>query len=273
MAIITRFAPSPTGFLHLGHAYSAWMNQQRGGLFHLRLEDIDSTRCRAEYAAAICEDLRWLGLHWHGEVRVQSAHLAEYQAALAGLQARGLLYPCFCSRREIAQAQSAPHGTATIYPGTCRHLPPHERARRIATGAAYALRLDISAALAITGALKFHEEHTGWVTAQPETSGDIILARKDIPTSYHLCVVHDDAAQGVTHVIRGRDLRPATHVQVLLQSLLFLPTPSYAHHALLYDTAGRRLAKRDGAPSLRALRQSGIEPHSILERFARMEIP
>ncbi len=271
METITRFAPSPTGLLHLGHAYCAWKNRQQGELFRLRLEDIDSTRCTPAFAAAALYDLHWLGLRWDGEVRVQSAHLAEYQTALSGLSSRGLLYPCFCSRREIAEAQAAPHGATPVYPGTCRHLHPDARAGRINAGHAYALRLDTAAASAITGALKFFEADSGWVAARPETFGDIVLARRDIPTSYHLCVVHDDAAQGVTHILRGEDLRPATHVQVLLQALLGLPTPKYAHHPLLRNAAGQRLTKRDGAESLRALRESGVKPSVLLERFARME--
>ena len=262
-AATTRFAPSPTGLLHLGHAFSALAAWRRaraaGGRFLLRLEDIDATRCRAEFAAAICEDLAWLGLDWDGEIRVQSAHLSEYGAALAGLRERGLLYPCFCTRAEIRLALGAPQGPGgAIYPGTCRHLGAGERVRRMAGGAAYAWRLDMAAALAVVGrGLRFHDESAGIVLADPGAFGDVVLARKEVPASYHLCVTHDDAAQGITLVVRGDDLLAATHVHVLLQALMGWPTPDYAHHRLLTDTSGRRLAKRDGAASLRDLRAAG----------------
>jgi glutamyl-Q tRNA(Asp) synthetase len=267
MSIITRFAPSPTGYLHLGHAYSAWLAWRRADIFRLRLEDIDTTRCRPEYAEAILEDLRWLGLDWDGEVRVQSQHFPEYARALGKLQQRGLLYPCFCSRAEIARAQSAPHGVEGRYPGTCRALSAQARAARIASGAPYALRLDMAAARRGAGALRFYEENTGWVEAAPEPLGDVVLARKDTPSSYHLCVVHDDALQGITHVIRGEDLREATHIHVLLQALLGLSTPIYAHHRLLTDATGKRLAKRDKAATLRDMRAAGTKPEEILRQF------
>ena len=266
MSIVTRFAPSPTGALHRGHGFSAltaWRRaREAGGVFRLRLEDIDAGRCRPEFAAAIVEDLRWLGLDWDGEVRVQSAHLDEYAAALDKLAGRGLLYPCFCTRAEIARALSAPHGAVAVYPGTCRNLPAAERAARIGRGSPYALRLDLAAAAPGT-ALRFFEEGQGWVLAEPQRLGDVVLARKDSPASYHLCVVHDDALQGVTHVTRGADLAEATHIQVLLQHLLGLLTPVYAHHPLLCDEQGRRLAKREGAASLRALRASGACPDEV----------
>jgi glutamyl-Q tRNA(Asp) synthetase len=267
MRITTRFAPSPTGYLHLGHAFSAWNSWVRADVFRLRLEDIDTMRCRPEYAAAIMEDLRWLGLEWDGEVRAQSAHLEEYQAALEVLRALGLLYPCFCTRAEIARAQAAPHGAEAVYPGTCRHLSAAARAERIDAGAAYALRLDMAAAVHQAGARRFFEEGKGWVEANPLPFGDVVLARKDTPTSYHLCVVHDDALQGITHVIRGEDLFEATHVHVLLQALLGLVTPVYAHHRLLRDAQGRRLAKRDFAATLRAMRAAGVQPSAILREF------
>ena len=267
MSIISRFAPSPTGFLHLGHAFSAWTAWRRATRFWLRLEDIDTTRCRPEFSAAILEDLAWLGLDWAG-VRVQSEHFAEYGAALLRLEQRGLLYPCFCSRAEILRAQAAPHGADPVYPGTCRHLHAAERAQKIAAGVPYALRLDMAAALRAAGpARKFFEEGHGWITAAPEMFGDVVLARRDVPTSYHLCVVHDDALQGVTHVIRGEDLQAATHLHVLLQALLDLPTPVYAHHRLLTDSSGKRLAKRDQAASLAALRAAGADPARILHQF------
>jgi len=265
MSIVTRFAPSPTGFLHLGHAYSAWRSWRRGEVFRLRLEDIDASRCRTEFSEAILEDLSWLGLAWQGELRVQSKHLAEYQADIEVLAARGLLYPCFCTRTEIARAQAAPHGEEAVYPGTCRHLGAAERAERMAAGQAYALRLDVTAAM--MPALKFYEESEGWITATPERLGDVVLARKDTPSSYHLCVVHDDAVQGVTHVVRGEDLRASTHIHVLLQALLGLPTPVYAHHRLLTNAAGARLAKRDNAAALRAMRAAGMAPQDVLRQF------
>jgi glutamyl-Q tRNA(Asp) synthetase len=255
----------------LGHAFSAFCGWSRaraaGGRFLVRLEDIDATRCKPAFADGILEDLAWLGLHWDGDVRVQSAHLADYRAALDGLAGRGLLYPCFCTRAEIARAQAAPHGAEAVYPGTCRDLSEAERAARMAGGAAYALRLDVARAMEGVTGLRFFEEARGWIEAEPGRFGDVVLARKDTPTSYHLCVVHDDAAQGVTHVTRGEDLFEATHVQVLLQRLLGLPTPVYAHHRLLMDASGKRLAKRDKAATLRAMREAGISATDILERF------
>jgi len=267
MNVVTRFAPSPTGYLHLGHAYSAWRSRCGAKNFQLRLEDIDSTRCRPEYTRAIYEDLLWLGLTWQGDVRVQSAHFADYAAALAILQERGLLYPCFCTRAEIAAAQSAPHGPEAPYPGTCRALPAEVAAARMEAGAPYALRLRTGLARAQVGTLKFHDDGTGWVTAQPERLGDVVLARKDCPASYHLCVVHDDALQGITHVVRGEDLREATHIQVLLQALLGYPTPAYVHHKLLLGPDGKRLAKRNKSLTLREMRAAGTTAEDILRRF------
>ena len=271
--VTTRFAPSPTGLLHLGHARSAlaaWRRaREADGRFLLRLEDIDPGRCRPEYAAATEEDLAWLGLHWDGPVRVQSRHLAEYQAALDGLAARELLYPCFCTRadilREVEGAPSAPHGPdgAPLYPGTCRALPAGESARRVAAGERHALRLHMARALAAAPGPLFYEEGEGAVPCRPERFGDAVLARKDAPASYHLCATHDDAAQGVTVVTRGEDLRPATELHRLLQALMGWPAPRYAHHPLLLDAAGRRLSKRDGAPSLRALRDQGATPAQV----------
>jgi len=254
--------------LHAGHVFSALQGWRRaraaGGRFLLRLEDIDATRCRPDYAAAILQDLAWLGLDWDGDVRVQSDHFADYQAALDRLAARGLLYPCFCSRAEIARAMSAPHGAAAVYPGTCRHLAPAARTAKIAAGAAYALRLDVARALADAPALRFFEEGTGWIVADPARLGDVILARRDIPASYHLCVVHDDALQAVTHVTRGADLAEATHIQVLLQHLLGLATPVYAHHILLTGADGKRLAKRDRAVTVKSMREAGRGPAAVL---------
>ncbi|HQT37810.1 MAG TPA: tRNA glutamyl-Q(34) synthetase GluQRS [Acidocella sp.] len=271
MHVVTRFAPSPTGYLHLGHAFSAYAGwakaRANGGTFLLRLEDIDATRCKPHYADAILEDLRWLGLHWDGAVRAQSAHLDDYTAALNRLEERGLLYPCFCSRSEIMQAQAAPHGGEVIYSGTCKALSAAERAARIAEGRKYARRLDVSRAVREAGVSRFFEESTGWLEAVPQRLGDVVLARHDIPTSYHLCVVHDDALQGVTHVTRGEDLLAATDTHVLLQTLLGLPTPIYAHHKLLTDNNGKRLAKRDGAPTLRAMRLAGEDAITILKQL------
>lgn len=276
MSTVTRFAPSPTGYLHLGHAFSAlfaWRHaREAGGQFLLRLEDIDPSRCRPEYAAAIPQDLAWLGLDWDGEVRVQSQHLTEYQATLDDLAARGLLYPCFCTRadilREMDQSATAPHapdGTMR-YPGTCRTRSEDERAGRIGAGERYALRLDIQCALAgVSQPLSLQEEGDGTVLCRPEQFGDVVLARKDAPASYHLCVTHDDAMQGVTLVTRAVDLKPATQLHRLIQALMGWPAPSYAHHPLLADSAGRRLAKRDRAATLRDLRAQGHSPEQVRE--------
>ena len=258
----TRFAPSPTGLLHLGHAHAAARAWQAAratdGRFLLRLEDIDQGRCRPEYAAAIFDDLAWLGLNWDGPVLVQSEHFPAYAAALETLKERGLTYPCFCTRAAVA-ALAAPHGPeGAIYPGTCRSLTNDERADRIARGEIYAVRLDMEAALAcIEHPLRFHEAGQGWLVADPAAFGDVVLARRDIPCSYHLCVTHDDAAQEVTLVTRGIDLLRATSVHRLLQALLGWPTPSYAHHPLLLGPDGKRLAKRDAAATLADLRAAG----------------
>jgi glutamyl-Q tRNA(Asp) synthetase len=272
---VTRFAPSPTGYLHLGHAYSAlfaWhAARAAGGRFLLRIEDIDRARCRAEFTAALLEDLAWLGLDWDGAVRQQSQHLDEYRAALARLERDGLIYPCFCTRAaikaEAARADAAPHGSdGPAYPGTCRSLAPDERARRLAAGAAYTLRLDSAAALRRTGPLFWEDEGRGRIAADPARHGDVVLARKDTPTSYHLAVTVDDAVQGITLVTRGEDLIPATDIHRLLQALLGLPVPRYRHHALLTDASGRRYAKRDRALTLADLRQRGASPAEIRAR-------
>ncbi len=275
-SVVTRLAPSPTGLLHLGHAHSALFGfalaRRAGGRFLLRVEDIDAGRCRPEHAAAIGEDLAWLGLEWERPVRRQSAHMGEYRAALDRLAGRGLLYPCFCARaeiaREIAAAGHAPHGPeGPPYPGTCRRLAPAERDARLGRGEAHALRLDMAAALAEArpaGVLSFEEMGEGRVLADPAPFGDAVLARKDVPASYHLCVCHDDALQGVTVVTRGADLKPATALHRLLQTLFGWPEPLYAHHPLLSDAAtGRRLAKRNGAPSIRSLREAGHDPAAV----------
>jgi glutamyl-Q tRNA(Asp) synthetase len=260
----TRFAPSPTGFLHIGHALSALFARDQagpGGRFLLRLEDIDLTRCRPEFAAAIEQDLAWLGLDWVRPVRAQSDHFAEYATALAGLGERGLVYPCFCTRSaaqvEAAGAVAAPHGPGPLYPGTCRRLSATERADRIAAGLPHALRLDVGKARAETGPLAWRDLDRGMLAAEPERLGDVILARKDCPTSYHLSVTWDDALQGIDLVTRGEDLVEATHVHRLLQALLGLPVPVWRHHPLLLDAQGKRFAKRDRAPTLRAMRETG----------------
>lgn len=276
-AVVTRFAPSPTGYLHLGHVRSAlegWRAARAaGGTFLLRLEDIDHTRCRPEYADAIIEDLAWLGLDWDGPIRRQSEHFADYHAALARLDEQGVLYPCFCTRREIrdeiARAGGAPQGElGATYPGTCRRLDKAERAARLAGSADYALRLDVSAALTHTGPLTWDEDG-GRIAADPAALGDVVLARKEIPTSYHLAVTVDDARQGVTLVTRGVDLFAATHIHRLLQALLELPPPRYRHHRLLTDAQGRRLAKRDKAVTIRAMRENGMSASEVLTAAAR----
>jgi glutamyl-Q tRNA(Asp) synthetase len=260
--IVTRFAPSPTGYLHLGHAHSALTGWHRAraesGRFLLRIEDIDPARCRPEFEAAILDDLAWLGLDWDGPVRRQSEHLGDYAAALDRLRGLGLIYPCFCSRKDIAAAVNAPHGPeGPVYPGTCRNLPAALVAERQARGDAYALRLDVAKALRLTGPLSFEDEREGMVEARPETLGDIVLGRRDAPASYHLCVTADDHLQGVTLVTRGVDLFHATHIHRLLQAVLGLNVPTCAHHLLLTNAAGERLSKRDGAASLRMLRRAG----------------
>ena len=276
-SVVTRFAPSPTGYLHLGHVRSAlegWRAaREAGGRFLLRIEDIDHTRCRAEYTEAIIEDLRWLGLDWDGPIRRQSEHFDDYRAALSKLDAMGLLYPCFCTRREIqaeiARAGGAPQGDmGAPYPGICRSLSAAEREARRQSAADYALRLDVGAALARTGPLYWYEHETR-IAADPAALGDVVLARKEVPTSYHLAVTVDDALQGVSLVTRGIDLFTATHIHRLLQALLDLPTPHYRHHPLLTDASGRRLAKRDRALTIRAMRAAGRSPEGVLEAASK----
>jgi glutamyl-Q tRNA(Asp) synthetase len=268
--LVTRFAPSPTGFLHLGHAHSALAGWRRakaaGGRFLLRIEDIDAGRCRPDFTDGILQDLAWLGLDWEEPVRVQSRHLDEFGRVLASLSARGLLFPCFCTRaevaREIAGSAAAPHGPdGPVYPGTCRRLSQDERVARLARGEPHALRLDMAKAVqALPSGLTFEEEGRGCLACHPERFGDVVLARRDVPASYHLCVTHDDAQQGVTLVTRGEDLLPATDLHRLLQWLMGWPAPAYAHHRLVTDSQGRRLAKRDAAATLRDLRARGVTP-------------
>jgi len=320
MWIVSRFAPSPTGRLHLGHAYSAVrahdLARTAGGQFLLRIEDIDGTRSREDYIAAIEEDLTWLGLTWDGPVVRQSARMNIYAEALEKLRAQGLIYPCFCTRAEIAASASAPHGPeGPAYPGTCRHLSAAERAARM--DQPHCWRLDMARALATCapsplvgegrgegtgrlggqpqaarhptlsqpypiegegfrgrgGFLAWHDEFAGWVEADPARAGDVVLARKETPTSYHLAVTVDDAAQGVTDVVRGVDLFEATHVHRLLQALLGLPTPRYHHHPLLIGPDGKRLAKRNGARPLAELRAEGADPARLLASLRAGELP
>jgi glutamyl-Q tRNA(Asp) synthetase len=281
---VFRFAPSPNGHLHLGHAYSALLNadlaRQAGGRLLLRIEDIDVTRCRPDYEQAIYEDLAWLGIVWESPVRRQSDHLDAYIAASAGLAAMGLLYPSFESRTEIARLVAAeeakgpwprdPDG-APLYPGSARSLSADEVAELKRSGAPMALRLDMAGAIARVGALVWREQgsgsgpdgETGDVAAQPAAWGDVILARKEVPTSYHLSVVIDDALQGVTDVVRGQDLFWSTSVHRLLQALLGVPAPVYRHHALLRDQTGAKLAKSIASTGLRELRKEGATPADI----------
>lgn len=269
VSVTTRFAPSPTGRLHLGHALSAVRGHDRaraaGGRFLLRIEDIDGTRSREGFVAGIEEDLAWLGLGWDGPVLRQSTRLPAYADALDRLRGEGLLYPCFCTRADIAAAASAPHGPdGALYPGTCRALPSARAAERIAAGEPHAWRLAMTHAAARAGPLVWHDFSSGEVIADPQAFGDVVLARKDAPASYHLAVTVDDAWQGVTDVTRGADLFAATHVHRLLQALLGLPTPAYHHHPLLLGPDGRRLAKRSGAKSLAELRAEGADPAALL---------
>lgn len=262
--IVTRFAPSPTGRLHVGHGWSALMAHDlargSGGGFHLRIEDIDGARSRPEHVAGIREDLAWLGLGWDGPAVFQSQRLAAYAAALDRLKAMGLAYPCFCTRADIAASASAPHGPeGAIYPGTCRHVPDDVRADRIAREP-HAWRIDMARAVAMAGPLTWEDVDRGPIPANPLAAGDVVLARKDAPTSYHLAATLDDAAMGVTLVLRGRDLLTATDIHRLLQALLDLPTPVYRHHGLLVGPDGKRLAKRTGGIQLAELRASGVDP-------------
>jgi len=289
MPPVFRFAPSPNGYLHLGHAFSALLNddlaRRAGGSLLLRIEDIDPTRCRREYEEAIDEDLAWLGIAWETPVRRQSEHLADYHAALDKLNAQGLVYPSFESRAEIAKlvAQRQTSGAwprdpdgAPLYPGAAKHLSAAERERRIDTGAPYALRLDMAAAIARTGALSWTESgegpdgESGTIAARPQAWGDVILARKETPTSYHLSVVVDDALQGVTDVVRGEDLFHATSVHRLLQQLLGLPEPGYRHHRLIRDEGGHKLSKSTHATGLRELRAAGAVPADIRRLVERI---
>ena len=279
---VFRFAPSPNGYLHLGHAFSALLNfdlaRQTGGRFLLRIEDIDTARCRPEFEAAIYEDLAWLGMTWETPVRRQSRHLSEYRDALEKLSALGLIYPSFESRAEIAKLVAQREANASwprdpdgapLYPGAAKLLSSGERTRLLESGVPYALRLDMAAACTRGHNLSWREQgegphgETGTVAARPQAWGDVILARKETPTSYHLSVVIDDALQGVTEVVRGQDLFWSTSVHRLLQQLLGLPQPAYRHHRLILDGAGRKLSKSSEATGLRELRAGGATPAEI----------
>ncbi|MFM8992038.1 MAG: tRNA glutamyl-Q(34) synthetase GluQRS, partial [Alphaproteobacteria bacterium] len=250
-------------------ALFAWSHARAaGGRFLLRIEDIDAGRCREEFVDGILEDLAWLGLSWEEPVRRQSRHMGDYAGALARLDALGVLYPCVCTRgdiaAEIARAGGAPHGPdGPVYPGICRGMAPGERTRRIASGEGHALRLDVAKALALRGPLSWRDERAGIVAADPLALGDVVLARKETPASYHLAVVLDDHLQGVTLVTRGEDLFHATHVHRLLQALLGLSVPRWHHHALLRAADGTRLAKREGAPTLASMREAGMDPAGL----------
>ncbi len=276
---VTRFAPSPTGPLHLGHAFSAltaWdAAQKAGGAFLLRIEDLDQGRARPDFERAILEDLTWLGLSWPSPIVRQSEHIARYQAALDDLAARGLVYRCYKTRKDLAaEAMGAPHGPEEMFTGA--PLPAAEEARLLAEGRAFAWRLSLAACAAQLGSrlstLAFEADGAN-VKAQPGQLGDVILGRKDFPASYHLASVLDDARQGVTHVIRGEDLAQAAHVHVLLQALFDLPTPTYRHHPLILGSDGKRLAKRDAGVALRALREAGETPNTLRARLGLAPCP
>ena len=273
--LVTRFAPSPTGRLHLGHAYSAVTAHSRtsesGGRFLLRIEDLDQTRSRPEFVAGIDEDLRWLGLGWDNEPIVQSQRTDAYAAAIDRLRGLGLVYACYCTRADIAAALSAPHGPAgSAYPGTCRHLPddPQRRSER-----PHSWRLDCGKALALAGLPAWAETDGRRFTAGRDDLDDAILARRDAPASYHLACVVDDAASGVTLVVRGEDLRASTPIQRLLQQLLELPEPLYLHHPIVAHSDGRRLAKRDQAPTLAAMRASGVDGRELAAELSAGRLP
>ncbi|MBI1359777.1 MAG: tRNA glutamyl-Q(34) synthetase GluQRS [Alphaproteobacteria bacterium] len=287
MTFVTRFAPSPTGLLHLGHAYSAMsafdQAREAGGRFLLRIEDIDQTRSRPEFESAIEQDLAWLGLEWETPARRQSEHFADYDVALSRLRGLGVVYRCFLTRREIAEASTqAPHGEGegpdgVIYRGPVNQMSRDEEEARLTQGQPFAWRLSMNYSQDLLGEefsqMDFEEEGSGpngehgTVRARPNLAGDVIIARKDCPASYHLAVTHDDALQGVTHITRGEDLFASTHVHVLLQRLLGLPTPVYRHHRLLTDESGKRYAKRDRALTLASLRASGASPADIRNRI------
>lgn len=275
---LLRFAPSPNGRLHLGHAYSALLNARiaadLGGICHLRIEDIDPVRCKPELTEALVSDLAWLGLSYPEPIRRQSAHMSEYRAARDRLIASGWAYPCFCSRGDIrARAVTCDPDGAPLYPGTCRDLAPAEVSARIERGEPHTWRIAMDRALPQAvkdfplGYIAFDDGGERRVPADPTPWGDAVIARRDVPTSYHLAVVHDDALEGITHVVRGVDLEAATTLHVLLQRLLGLPTPRYRHHSLIQDEEGRKLAKSRGSPSLASLREAGVSADAIRARL------
>jgi glutamyl-Q tRNA(Asp) synthetase len=273
--IVSRFAPSPSGRLHLGHAYSAVIGHQAasnsGGEFRLRIEDLDQTRCRPEFVDGIFEDLRWLGLEWSEPVLVQSQRTAAYAEALETLRSRGLAYACFCTRADIAQSLTAPHGDAAIsYPGTCRALPDDPQRRE---STPHCWRLDSGKAMSLVGLPSWSEADGQDYRASENDIGDAILARKDAPASYHLSCVVDDSASAVNRVVRGADLRASTPIQRLLQMLLDLPESTYLHHRLIGHSDGRRLAKRDQAPTLAAMRESGVDRRELADSLREGRLP
>lgn len=275
--MLTRFAPSPTGDLHLGHAYSAVLAhdaaQAAGGAFHLRIDDIDTGRSRGEYVTRALRDLEWLGIRWGAPPLIQSQRLDAYAAALDRLRAAGLLYPCFCTRADIAASTAAPHGPAgALYPGTCRNLDPAWAAPRV-IHEPHCWRIDMAKAAARAGPLEWKEQGQSAMQADPLAHGDVVLARKDAPASYHLASTIDDAHLGVTLVVRGADLTASTDVHRLLQALLDLPTPVYCHHALVIDADGRRLAKRDAAASLAGLRAAGVDGRQLAKDLGMGRLP
>lgn len=272
--VVTRFAPSPSGPLHVGHLLAALQARRladaHGGRCLLRVEDIDQRAQHPEYLQLMYEDLRWLDLKFDGEVMVQTQRFDRYRAVLEQLRCAGLLYPCFCTRTEIknqvAEMGRAPHATlGYLYPGTCRQLPPDQVAEKLAAGVPHTWRLDMQRVQDLIGCPTWHDLRRGAQRCVPTAYGDVVLARKDFPASYHLAVVVDDAAQGVTHVTRGADLFDSTHIHRALQGVLGLPVPQYCHHALLRDNTGKRLAKRDGARSIASLRQAGFTPQQVLD--------
>ena len=274
LPVVTRFAPTPSGPLHVGHLLAALearrVADELGGACVLRIEDIDLRARDPRWVELMYEDLAWLGLHFDGEVMYQTRRFAAYAAALEKLRGMGLLYPCFCNRGDIrahvAESGRAPHATlGYLYPGTCKHLPQDEVQRRLAVGDSHCWRIDMDRVQDLIGCPEWHDARRGTQRSVPTDFGDVVLARKELPSSYHLAVVVDDAEQGVTHVTRGEDLFDATHIHRALQAVLGLPTPEYMHHALLRDNAGKRLAKRDGARSLQSLRDAGYTPRQVLD--------
>lgn len=273
MATRTRFAPSPTGFLHIGHAYSAFIAARKAtesnGELHLRIDNIDKTRCKKEYEIAIQEDLSWLGLEWSEPVLNQADRMAIYNEALNSLMKESLLYHCFCTRKDITQHHKKTNthnqqGSAGLYPGICRHLSKLEVEKKLSAGQSFALRLKMECAVEKTGSLTWYEQNTGQKKATPEKFGDIIIARKELKTSYHIACVIDDGAQKINLVTRGMDLYEMTHIHVLLQSLLNIPTPTYFHHKLILDSDGQKLAKTRDSTSIRQLKNQGYQPEDIL---------